>query len=81
NDYLKILCIEDSPSSEIEIYNRWGQLVFTVKGYVNGDPARAWYGTANNEPLAEGVYFYVLNYVDPVSGNTEQKKGYVNLLR
>lgn len=81
NDYLKILCIEDSPTSQIEIYNRWGQLVFTVKGYVNGDPARAWYGTASNEPLAEGVYFYVLNYVDPVSGQSEQKKGYVNLLR
>lgn len=81
NDFLKILCIELSPDNAIEIYNRWGQLVFTVKGYVNNDQTRAWYGTSNGEPLAEGVYFYVLTYTDPVSGDPVQKKGYVNLLR
>ncbi len=81
NDFLKILCIEDSPESDIQVYNRWGQLVFKVKGYVNNDPARAWYGTSNGEPLPEGEYFYILNYVDPLNGQAVQKKGYVNLLR
>jgi len=78
NDFVIITCIEAVPNS-IEIYNRWGQLVFEATGYDNA--GTVWKGlTKNGQPLAEGVYFYILNYTDPVRG-PEQKKGHINLLR
>ena len=78
NDFVYISCIEGI-QNDIEIYNRWGQLVYQAKNYDNA--ATRWEGTnKSGEPLAEGVYFYVLNYVDPVTG-PQQRKGYINLLR
>ncbi|HRI60967.1 MAG TPA: gliding motility-associated C-terminal domain-containing protein, partial [Saprospiraceae bacterium] len=78
NDFVIITCIEVVPNS-IEIYNRWGQLVFETTGYDNA--GNVWKGlTKNGQPLAEGVYFYVLNYTDPTRG-AQQQKGHINLLR
>jgi gliding motility-associated-like protein len=77
NDFMLITCIESVPNS-IEIYNRWGQLVFETVGYDNG--TNAWDGTNNGRPLPEGVYYYILNYTDSTLGE-QQVKGYVNLLR
>jgi len=78
NDYLLITCIE-TVSNSIEIYNRWGQPVFETIGYHN--ISNNWKGASKNgQPLAEGVYYYVLNFVDEF-GNPKQQKGYINLLR
>ncbi|MEI6410478.1 MAG: gliding motility-associated C-terminal domain-containing protein [Bacteroidota bacterium] len=78
NDYLLISCIEAVENS-IEIYNRWGQLVFETKKYDN--LSNNWKGlTVTGQPVAEGVYFYILNYVNE-KGVSLQKKGYINLLR
>ena len=78
NDFLFITCIENGPNS-IEIFNRWGQLVFETTNYDNS--SNRWEGTNKaGQPLAEGVYFYVLNYTDPIKGPT-QRKGHINLLR
>ncbi|MCB0528948.1 MAG: gliding motility-associated C-terminal domain-containing protein [Saprospiraceae bacterium] len=78
NDFLYISCIETLPNS-IEIYNRWGQLVYQATGYDNS--GTRWEGTnKSGQPLAEGVYFYVLNFTDPNLG-AQQRKGHINLLR
>lgn len=78
NDYVHITCIEAVPNS-IEIYNRWGQLVYEATNYDNS--GTSWKGlTKNGLPLAEGVYYFILNYTDPVRG-PEQQKGHINLLR
>lgn len=78
NDFLLITCIENGPNS-IEIYNRWGQLVFETTNYDNS--TNNWKGTSKSgQPLAAGVYYYVLNFTDPVLGLT-QRKGHINLLR
>lgn len=39
----------------VEIYNRWGELIFYSKGYP--DP---WNGTYKNSPVMEGTYAYVV---------------------
>ena len=39
----------------VEIYNRWGELIFYSKGYP--DP---WNGTCKNSPVMEGTYAYVV---------------------
>lgn len=78
NDYVIITCIEAVPNT-IEIFNRWGQLVFETTNYDNS--GNVWKGlTKNGQPLAEGVYFYVLSYTDPIRG-AQQQKGHINLLR
>lgn len=79
NDYTLITCIESYPNNTFEVYNRWGQLVYETTGYNNGD--RRWEGlTASGQLLPDGVYFFVLKFVDD-NGNDQLLKGYINLLR
>ena len=43
---------------KIEIYNRWGRLVFDKNNYTN-----EWYGQSNNgEKLPDGTYFYLITH-------------------
>jgi hypothetical protein len=87
NDYVVITCIETSFENTMEIYNRWGQLVFETEGYTNNDsdPERNWNGlTSSGAVLAEGVYYYVLTfkYLDDQGIPREgTRKGAINLLR
>lgn len=78
NDVFIIGCIEEYDNT-VEIYNRWGQLVFQTEDYNN--TSNNWDGrTASGESLPEGVYFYVI-YFNDGSGQKRQMKGNVNLLR
>ena len=87
NDYVVITCIEKALKSNIEIYNRWGQLVFETEGYTNNDADREhnWNGLTNSgTALAEGVYYYVLTftYIDDQGNESEGvRKGAINLLQ
>ena len=80
-----ITCIE-TVKHRVEIYNRWGQLVFETEDYQNNDDVNpgsttTWYGlNKNGQPFAEGVYYYILTYTD-VDGNEKQLKGHINLLK
>jgi len=85
NDYVHITCIENV-KHRVEIYNRWGQIVFETEDYQNNDDVNpgsttTWYGlNRSGQPFAEGVYYYILTYED-VDGNTKQLKGHINLLK
>jgi uncharacterized repeat protein (TIGR01451 family)/gliding motility-associated-like protein len=71
HDAFLIKCIENYPDASIEIFNRWGNLVFKKAHYGNVDfwgTTDAWwngYSTHNwnigNEKLPPGTYFYILN--------------------
>ena len=83
NDFTLITCIDESPSNTVEIYNRWGQLVFQTEGYTNNinDPEHTWTGyTRSGQSLPEGVYYYVLTFIDD-QGNQHQLKGFINLIK
>ncbi len=76
NDEFIIFCINDLPQNHLEIYNRWGQLVFETDNYDN-----TWEGTdQNGNALPEGPYYYVLEYLAP-NGSLIQQKGSITLLR
>lgn len=78
NDQFIISCIQDElyKDHRLEIFNRWGQLVYTSTNYQND-----WMGTSSSgTELAEGVYFYVLEYANPF-GETTVLKGTFNILR
>jgi gliding motility-associated-like protein len=83
NDFTQINCIEENPNNNMEIYNRWGQLVFQTAAYVNDptDPTHCWTGvTRTGQPLPEGVYYYVLT-INVGLNNQTQFKGHINLLK
>jgi gliding motility-associated-like protein len=80
NDYLLVTCVEFVPNNTMEIYNRWGQLVFETTGYNN--ETNNWKGTnSQNQALPEGVYFYVFKYVNGSTNESVVSKGYINILR
>ena len=67
NEIWEIGNIENYPDARVEIFNRWGNLIFTSNGY--GTP---WDGTYKGEDLPVATYYYMI-YLDrlekPISGH------------
>jgi gliding motility-associated-like protein len=69
-DYFRIKNIENYPNAKIEIFNRWGKIVYEQENYGNsqmwGETDAWWNGSSNsnmnfgNEILPSGTYFYIL---------------------
>ncbi|MCB9198099.1 MAG: gliding motility-associated C-terminal domain-containing protein [Flavobacteriales bacterium] len=55
NDVWIISGLEDYPEAKVEIFNRWGSLLFSSNDYQND-----WDGTFNGENVSAGVYYYVI---------------------
>lgn len=83
NDFLVLDGIQNFPNNEVTIVNRWGETVFEIEGYDNDE--RVFKGFANagitssENPLPDGTYFYVVNYVSS-NGTTTRKVGFLELL-
>jgi gliding motility-associated-like protein len=85
NDVFYIRGLECYTDNTVEIYNRWGVLVFERSGYNNSDRAFKGFSegrvTVNkSEELPVGTYFYILKYKDNAS-NAFEKAGYLYLNR
>jgi gliding motility-associated-like protein len=75
NDLFIINCVDELSGNLLQIFNSWGQLVYQAQNYDN-----SWAGTnIDGIPLAEGAYYFVLEYPD-IDGNTQQLKGSFNIL-
>ncbi|HEX8331287.1 MAG TPA: gliding motility-associated C-terminal domain-containing protein, partial [Segetibacter sp.] len=72
NDTWNIGYLETYPGATIEVFNRYGQVVFTSVGY-----STPWNGTKNGSPLPAGVYYYIVN---PKNGR-KQITGSVTIIR
>ncbi len=59
----------------IQIFNRYGQLVFESR-----DPFTSWDGTLSGGPAPVGTYYYIINAVDQ-GGKSIKQSGNVMLLR
>jgi gliding motility-associated-like protein len=59
NDYWHIDNIELYPDGLVEVFNRWGDRVYSTKSYINAWDG-AWQGMYNNEPLPSATYYYVI---------------------
>jgi len=58
------------------VYNRWGNLIFT-----SNDINLKWSGINNsNQPLTDGVYYYIINAEIPDIKDKIQKKGYLSII-
>jgi gliding motility-associated-like protein/uncharacterized repeat protein (TIGR01451 family) len=85
NEILNIQGIECYPDNTVQIYNRWGVLVFEVDGYNNG--SKVFQGLsdgrttiARKEALPSGTYFYVIHITNS-DGTATTKTGYLNINR
>jgi len=85
NDVFFIDGISCYPQNNVEIYNRWGILVFSTDGYDN--TTRVFRGVSEGRAtfnkgaeLPDGTYFYILKYKNE-SGTEYTKTGYLYLNR
>ena len=75
NDVWQIGGIENYPNTQISIYNRWGQLIFSSQGNYQGNE---WDGTYEKSLLPMGVYYYI---IDPINENNKTYHGGVTIKR
>ncbi|MEJ2584055.1 MAG: gliding motility-associated C-terminal domain-containing protein [Robiginitalea sp.] len=85
HDVLTIENIENYPNNSIRIYNRWGVLVFSTRGY--NSQGNVFDGTsqgratiAQDNKLPAGTYFYILEF-EARDGVMHQQSGYLYLNR
>ncbi|WP_123907060.1 gliding motility-associated C-terminal domain-containing protein, partial [Flavobacterium johnsoniae] len=81
NERFYIQGLECYPDNTVEIYNRWGVLVFDIDRYNNEDRVFKGYSYGRttmkqSEGLPVGTYFYILKYKDSGS-NPHEKSGYL----
>jgi gliding motility-associated-like protein len=74
NDKWEIQYLESYPGCTVEVYNRFGQIVFRSAGY---NPSGSWDGTLNGKPLPMGTYYWIIN---PKNGR-KQMNGSVTIVR
>ncbi|MEW4923931.1 gliding motility-associated C-terminal domain-containing protein [Algibacter sp. 2305UL17-15] len=79
NEFFYIDCINNYPNNELQIYNRWGNVVYIKEGYDN-----TFNGISNgravvnkNEKLPVGTYYYILDLGD----GSEPKSGWLYIVR
>ncbi|MDA6071051.1 gliding motility-associated C-terminal domain-containing protein [Flavobacterium sp. AC] len=82
NDFFIIKGIDKYPDNTVEIYNRWGVLVYQTNGYNESD--RVFRGFSDGRAtvnrgagLPTGTYFYILKYKTVT--NVKERTGYLHL--
>jgi gliding motility-associated-like protein/uncharacterized repeat protein (TIGR01451 family) len=81
NDNFVISCIDTYIGAVVEIYDRYGSIVYKKQNYTND-----WNGVANQsgkiiskgEQIPNGTYFFILKFND---GSTENIKSYIQIKR
>lgn len=76
NDYLYPNNAIKADNLKFNVYNRWGQLVFSSR-----DWQKKWDGKINGIPQASGVYVWFLSYIYRDSGQEVFQKGTTTLIR
>ncbi|TVR81671.1 MAG: hypothetical protein EA412_02575 [Chitinophagaceae bacterium] len=60
----------------LKIFNRWGEIIFE-----SSDIKRGWDGTHDGYAVPMGGYPYLIEFLNPVSGSIEKRKGMIVLYR
>jgi len=71
NETFTIDGIEDFPNNNVQVFNRWGNMVFEQQGYKG-----QWNGTWRDKDLPDGTYFYLLD-----DGEGKQYSGFLEIRR
>jgi gliding motility-associated-like protein len=76
NDVFRVIRYGNISLVSLEVYNRWGNLVFRTT-----DINAGWDGTFNGQEAELGTYYYVARYKCPLSNDIQLLKGDVILIR
>lgn len=71
NDTWKVSDLNQIDGCTVQIFNRWGQLLYETDNYQND-----WDGTHEGAPLPDGVYYYVIS-----CDEDRNYQGSINLMR
>ena len=69
NDKFEIKHIDLYPGAKVEIYNRWGNLLYKSDNYAN--PSNWWDGTFKGKEVAMGSYVFIITLspsIEPIQG-------------
>ena len=81
NDVWDIPYLEFYPNCEVDVYNRWGQKIFSSNAYPVGSE---WDGKYMGRDVPVATYYYVIRLNSGVETNTEEEelyKGSVTVIR
>tara|TARA_B100001750_G_scaffold248623_1_gene282798 strand:+ start:4111 stop:7602 length:3492 start_codon:yes stop_codon:yes gene_type:complete len=83
HDYLTITGLEERPNNKLEIYNRWGILMYETEGYDSSGnrfegKSLIQIDSGWQERMPSGTYFYILNFQE-TTGENRTLKGYLYL--
>src|SRR5690606_7614196 len=86
NDHFRIEGIEDYPNNNVQVFNRWGVLVFERDAYNNSN--NAFIGKSEGrvtvkkeDDLPTGTYFYILRFFGEENPGQSSYSGYLYLNR
>ncbi len=78
NDAFVVLGLENYPEAELQVFNRWGEMVYQSANYAND-----WMGESNGprtlagDQVPDGTYFFILKLgdeFDTINGHVEVKR-------
>ena len=76
NDVFRILTTTGLDVFQLQIFNRWGQVVWGGSAITD-----AWDGTFKGEPVSMDTYFYTLSYLCAEDKQFHKKNGSLTLIR
>jgi len=81
NDHFTVFAARDVERVELlQVYDRWGSLVFENKNFQASDGALGWDGQIHGAEAASGVYLYVIKVLF-LNGSMELFKGDLTVVR
>ncbi len=75
NDFMIPVEMRGILSGHLEIYNRWGQKLFTSADLINN----GWNGSYKNIRATDGVYYWIVNYFNFLNQH-KVREGVIHLM-
>ncbi|RWU06135.1 MBG domain-containing protein [Pedobacter chitinilyticus] len=72
NDTWVVENIDQYPNNEVKIFDKAGRVLYSKKAYDN-----SWNATVNGAPLAEGTYFYIIDF----GPGKAKRRGFITIVR
>lgn len=80
NDKLVIDGLDKYPNNKIQIFNRWGAVLFSAQNYQNDWAGTSEFGArVGGDTLPVGTYFYILDLGEEAPDSERINKGYIYL--